>query len=72
MPPGEYVLTLYRKDWEATDERVGWDLLEAASEAGIDVYDGERVDEVLVLTPAAEAAPLDATGDVLFRECLVP
>jgi hypothetical protein len=70
VPPGEYVLTLHRKDWEATDERLGRDILDEADEAGIDVYDGERIDEVLVLTPVAQADPLTGPPDILFKDCL--
>ncbi|MGA9525999.1 MAG: hypothetical protein WBV82_31360, partial [Myxococcaceae bacterium] len=65
VPLGEHIATLYRKDWEALEEPGGPTPVDAV-EAGIDAWRNERSDEVLVLSPRSEAAPLDGPPDVLF------
>jgi hypothetical protein len=67
VPAGAYRVTLYRKNWDEMEEK-GMMTLDQAQEAGIDVYEHGRVDEVIVLTPAAE--PAKDTTNILFHNCL--
>jgi len=69
VPPADYVVTAYRKDWNAM-EGAGICSLDDAEAAGLDPYDGGRIDDVFVLTPVDEAPPLAAPPGVLFRPCL--
>lgn len=70
VPAGSYAVTLHRKDWD-TMEVEGVADLEEAMEAGVKIWDGERVNDVIVLTPLDSAD--DATeGGILFRECIIP
>lgn len=66
VPPGEYRLTLHSKDWDGMDA-AGDDRLEQASEAGIEVYDAGRVDDVVVLTPLSAGDARPARG-ILFED----
>lgn len=66
VPPGDYLLTVHSKDWFAM-EMADDDILERAAEAGIEVYDGERVDDVIVLTPLDDEAERPARG-ILFED----
>lgn len=67
VPPGNYAVHLYRKDWEKMEED---DIanLDEADEAGIDVYEDGRVDDVIVLTPTDRVSAGEA--NVLFRSCI--
>ena len=67
VPPGDYEVRLYRKDWDRM-EQDGIDLDDAEA-AGIDVYDGGRIDDVIVLTPTAAPIP-PSTANILFRDCI--
>ncbi len=69
VPPGTYRVTLYRKNWDEM-ESAGMVTFDQAREAGVDVYGQGRVDEVIVLTPAAKAPA--GTTNILFRYCLEP
>ena len=44
--------------------------LDEASEAGIDVYDQERINEVIVLSPFDEDDLNKNYGNILFKPCL--
>ena len=68
VPAGDYILTAHRKDWDAM-ETEGVVSLDDADEAGIDVYEDGRIDEVIVLTPIADTAPLENAPSGLFLEC---
>lgn len=63
VPPGDYVATVYRKNFDAIE-----DLMEEAEESGVDVY--WNVTEFVVLTPIADAKPLDGGSTLLFKECV--
>ena len=67
VPAGIYRVTLCRKNWDEMED-AGVVTFEQAQEAGIDVYGQGRLDEVLVLTPAAKAPA--GTTNILFRYCL--
>lgn len=69
VPPGTYRVTLRRKDWWRMEEEGVVDL-EEAEEAGIDVFDGQRVDEVIVLTPLPEDREPPEGLNFLFKECV--
>ncbi|PTA68717.1 hypothetical protein C8263_05580 [Deinococcus arcticus] len=64
VPPGEYVGTLHRKDWGAMEQGGGVSLAALEREHG----EFRVVNEVLVLTPVAEAAPLTQPPSILFCE----
>ncbi len=64
VPPGEYVATLYRKDWGAMEEAGLVNLEDLEQEHG----EIRVVNEVLVLTPAGEAAALTEPPSILFYE----
>ncbi|NIP60856.1 MAG: hypothetical protein GWM92_20580 [Gemmatimonadetes bacterium] len=67
VPPGDYLLTVHSKDWTGMEMEDGDDVLERAEEAGIEVYDGERVDDVIVLTSLDEGEDRPSRG-ILFED----
>ena len=74
VDPGDYVVTVYPKDFDAIEELGGFTWDEAEQSGEVDLYgDGEGkplIREVIVLTPASEAEPLLDNPGVLFRECI--
>ena len=60
LPPGDYVVTLHRKDWSAMQEE-GLVDMDALYEEDIEV-----ISEVLVLTPAQEALEPVGPPSILF------
>jgi hypothetical protein len=55
VPPGDYVLSLYHTNWEALEEDGLWD----------DSKDWEGPNQVITLTPAAEAEPVADVAPML-------
>lgn len=55
VPPGDYVLSLYHTNWEALEEEGLWD----------DSKEWEGPNQVITLTPAAEAEPVADVASML-------
>jgi len=68
VPPGDYIVRLYRKDWDTMENEgimdLGW-----AEEAGIEVYENGRIDEVIVLTAVDDQRDTQFEN-VLCKKCL--
>lgn len=74
VTPGDYVVTVYAKDFDAMEKLGGPTWEEAENSGEVDLCGSGQgqplIREVIVLTPVSEAAPLTHNPGVLFQECI--